>query len=527
MEASQTGSTQQRNGDQPVSFRERQGSSTTKRKMTWKERLLKKDDTFTKYVESTTAHGVVRIFTGKSIIRRLFWLVIVLTAAGGCLYNISDRIRYLISSPTSTTVSITRQSELTFPAVTVCNLNFFRRSVLDERNLTDLVQSAIILQDSLGLEGCDSFVDSFSTTEVYTPLRETTYEELTQVARNILEDFIIDCYFAGEQCNVSESFDPVFTSLGLCYTFNAGRHGKSIMKSSGTGQRHGLQVMINVDQLDYSVPLDAGVKVAIHPQSEPSLPDDQGIGIPTGRNAFISVREKRIQDQTGRGCNSETDVSNLNFLQGEYAVYTEAACLVDCLHSSIADDCGCIAARSFYVPDNSTYSTLPNCTLESVCCIVDELLIPDVCNCPAACSSVLYESSLSYSYFPADHVSISLGSLFNSSPAIFPSNLLQMNVYFETLNIETQTTNNAYSFVALLSDIGGQLGLFLGVSVISIMEFATWLVDEIKNRFLGVNEQKVKKMCCTCPCCKHFLSQTKPASFASDTSCEKDSSTAL
>ena len=29
---------------------------------------------------------------------------------------------------------------------------------------------------------------------------------------------------------------------------------------------------------------------------------------------------------------------------------------------------------------------------------------------------------------------------------------------------------------------GGQLGLFLDVSAISVMEFGTWVVDEIKNQ---------------------------------------------
>lgn len=72
--------------------------------------MLKKDDAvFREYIENTTTHGVVRIFSDKSLIRRLFWLLIVLGASVGCLYNCIDRIRFLVSEPTSTTISIRRE----------------------------------------------------------------------------------------------------------------------------------------------------------------------------------------------------------------------------------------------------------------------------------------------------------------------------------------------------------------------------------------------------------------------------------
>lgn len=336
------------------------------------------------------------------------------------------------------------------------------------------------------------------------PAAEVDYEELTFGARNVLEKFIVDCYFAGRKCNVTEMFEPVFTSLGICYTFNSGRL-KELAVASGTGQRQGLVLFVNVQQNFYSLPNDAGVKIAIHPQSEPPLPDDQGIGIPTGRNAFISIRERRVEDKTGQNCNSKAETSGLNFLQREYTKYSESACLVDCIQTSIADNCDCVAARSFYSPDLSEYTSLHKCTLEDICCVMDELLLPSNCTCSAACSAITYESSVSYSYFPAEYLSQLFGRRFNVSPTIFPTNLLVANVYFETLNVQSETTSNAYSFIALLSDIGGQLGLFLGVSVISIMEFGTWIVDEIKDCIFGTSEKKDlkrKKPCCSC-CITH------------------------
>ena len=63
-----------------------------------------------------------------------------------------------------------------------------------------------------------------------------------------------DCYFAGEPCgNLTEVFKPVFTNLGVCYTFNSGLV-KPLLQSKGTGQRQGLLLVVNVDQTDYATP---------------------------------------------------------------------------------------------------------------------------------------------------------------------------------------------------------------------------------------------------------------------------------
>ena len=87
------------------------------------------------------------------------------------------------------------------------------------------------------------------------------------------------------------------------------------------------------------------------------------------------------------------------------------------------------------------------------------------------------------------------------------ANLLSVNVYFETLNIETQTTKDANGAVALLSDIGGQLGLFMRVSVISIMEFATWIIDEVKHRVFGKGLSETS----ICSCCKRMKVEEREA----------------
>ena len=101
-------------------------------KRTFRQRLLRRDTRrFTKYIKSTSTHGVVYIFVGKSKIRRLFWSVIILTATIGCLYNVVNRIVFLANQPTSTTVGVVQPEAVDFPAVTLCNLNLIKKSYLN------------------------------------------------------------------------------------------------------------------------------------------------------------------------------------------------------------------------------------------------------------------------------------------------------------------------------------------------------------------------------------------------------------
>ena len=203
--------------------------------------------------------------------------------------------------------------------------------------------------------------------------------------------------------------------------------------------------MVNVNQSDYAIAIDAEVQVAVHKQSEPPSVDDEGIAVPTGMRALIGIKERRVQDQTRQNCTYPEDLSNLNFLQGEYSTYSESACLMDCIHSSMADNCECIGARSFYSPDTPRYSQLLNCTLAKACCIFNELFFPSECSCPVACLSVSYDISVSYSNFPARHLFPLTASVTGMPVKSISTNILYITAFFETLNVETQTTRSVFS----------------------------------------------------------------------------------
>ncbi|KAK6047062.1 hypothetical protein COOONC_15434 [Cooperia oncophora] len=53
----------------------------------------------------------------------------------------------------------------------------------------------------------------------------------------------------------------------------------------------------------------------------------------------------------------------------------------------------------------------------------------------------------------------------------YRKNTLLVEIYYERMNFQVLTESPAYTLVNMVSDAGGQVGLFLGMSIISVIEY--------------------------------------------------------
>ena len=338
-------------------------------KPTFTERLCTNDSRhFRKYIENTTTHGVVRIFTGKSKLRRLFWAIVFISALGLCLAVISERISYLAHDPTMTTITQkVNQNGISFPSVTICNVNPFKRSVLESMVDKSMLSVLINLFVDPGTESCYN-----ETVKDYLKKSNLSHRQIQYRARHQAKDLIVDCTFAGKECNHT-NFSEVLTRLGYCYTFNSG----ALLKSEGIGVRYGLFLRLNIEQEEYlESPLgfNAGVMVAIHHHNHPPVPDDIGIAVPPGKNAFIGLRQINVSDISSvskkeKRCRDVEDNSDFNFLREKFQ-YSSFACLVDCFFTNITKECNCIETGINTPPPQSPFRHFPDCSSVHLCCVL-------------------------------------------------------------------------------------------------------------------------------------------------------------
>ena len=450
--------------------------SCTKGKQTFR-RFVHTDPYFKKWAEKSTIHGVEHVFIGQSFIRRSLWSLVFLGALIGCFYGIIDRSIIFSHQPTATTVTVEKnENGLPFPAVTICNLNPVQKSYADERNISDTLR--FLLNADLAL--LSGLPASFQQEECYDILNKTKGVQSNLTIYDIYKEgvipsttFIQSCIFGnGNDCR--SDLQLVLTTSGPCYTFN-GYHNEPDKIVKSTGFRYGLRMIINISQSEYiqSDNGDAGIKVVLHNRSKVPDPDASGIAIPPGQHAYVAIYPERLVSCPELlECASEH--TSLEFFpQRKYSL---SACRINEYYKRSLETCGCT--------DIASVST-QNCTLNSSCCLAEALMTTEqALNCLPGCDEFVYKPSVSYSKYPSIVLAKDISSFFmNENPEVIESNILALNVYFGSLHTTLSKTEFTYGFTALTADIGGLFALFIGASIISLIEIIFLFFDEIKRIF--------------------------------------------
>nr|KAF6277027.1 acid sensing ion channel subunit 3 [Myotis myotis] len=113
------------------------------------------------------------------------------------------------------------------------------------------------------------------------------------------------------------------------------------------------------------------------------------------------------------------------------------------------------------------------------------MLRKDSCVCPNPCAITRYAKELSMVRMPSRAAARYLARKYNRSEAYIAENVLVLDIFFEALNYETVEQKKAYEVSELLGDIGGQMGLFIGASLLTILEILDYLCEVFLDRVLG------------------------------------------
>lgn len=333
----------------------------------------------------------------------------------------------------------------------------------------------------------------FLKSEQMAVLMATKKERLLSTIGHLFEDMVLSCTYRGVPCRNFTSF--VWKSFwhykyGNCYTFNSGKTSSGsnarVLKSNKPGPSHGLNLELNIEQEDYIGVLapEAGIRMDISTQGEMPFPLERGVSLAPGYATMIGLRKEMISREDpfeNKRClkTISSDESNL-YTKHFGAVYSATACKDSCLAYNQLKECGCMEYR---FPGSSSYG---------ICSVTDKLTSKCLSkvqkkfrenklnctdSCPPPCREEGFKMSTSFAIWPSERFEpIYTEELKNKKKLVSKDgshrkNVCKLQVFYEELNLEVITERRSYEVEDFVSDIGGQLGLWIGFSVLTVAEF--------------------------------------------------------
>ncbi|XP_078610802.1 epithelial sodium channel subunit gamma-like [Branchiostoma floridae x Branchiostoma japonicum] len=493
--------------------------------------------TLREYGENTSAHGIPRAVTTKSLPRRLFWTCLFLASFSYFCSQAYDLVNKYLDYPVTTDIKI-EWSELEFPAVTICNANPLRFSELRKLGHEGFQNAGFIpkpdrtpqnnqgnaINNNAAAAGgrpqqeqpttvppttttrtetttpgdyedyedydydYDDHHEDFKTANTFMGLIANMNSTTRQAIGHQARDFIQECQFDGRACSPKNFSVFTDSTYGNCFTFNKANGNTAPQRSTSAGPLNGLSLILYIQQEEYipSLTEKAGARVVVHSPDRWPFPEFEGFDASPGFLTSAGLRLTSITRLGGR----YGDCTNGNGYELLYGgAYTQANCLVTCHQQHMVSVCGC-ADPSLKAPVNTAFCDSVTTTVECTNRVKREIatgVLP--CTCPASCSDKVYGKAIGLAEWPADsylsHVLNKLMTKRGRRPGAgilgntdsFKRNLLKLNIYYEALNYEQISESPGYEEESLLGDLGGQLGLWVGMSLLSAMEVVEIFAD--------------------------------------------------
>ncbi|KFQ96350.1 Acid-sensing ion channel 1 [Nipponia nippon] len=448
------------------------------------------------FASSSTLHGLSHIFSYERLsLKRVVWALCFMGSLALLTLVCTNRIQYYFLYPHVTKLDEVAATRLTFPAVTFCNLNEFRFSRVTKNDLYHAGELLALLNNRYEIPDTQTadekqleILQDKANFRNFKPKPFNMLEFYDRAGHDIRE-MLLSCFFRGEQCT-PEDFKVVFTRYGKCYTFNAGQDGKPRLITMKGGTGNGLEIMLDIQQQEkfwsLLTPLlsaadetsfEAGIKVQIHSQDEPPLIDQLGFGVAPGFQTFVSCQEQRLIYLPPPWGDCKAVAGDSEF----YDTYSITACRIDCETRYLVENCNC---RMVHMPGDAPYCT-PEQYKECADPALDFLVEKDneYCVCEMPCNVTRYGKELSMVKIPSKASAKYLAKKYNKSEQYIGENILVLDIFFEALNYETIEQKKAYEVAGLLGgDIGGQMGLFIGASILTVLELFDYAYEVIKHR---------------------------------------------
>lgn len=242
------------------------------------------------------------------------------------------------------------------------------------------------------------------------------------------------------------------------------------------------------------------MRIVIHPFNTMPFAVQMGKSLKPGEDTYIGIRMMNVT-RLGKPYGNCGDNGQFSSLYGYR--YTVEGCINTCLSRAVFVKCGCYIdiEPELYNPKWAAESK-PCESEDQMKCYIRLRYRLEVgklnCHCNEACNTIEYNIEMSHNTWPDVSLWYELvdvvcerdaeacsalkkagGHTDEQKKTVLQENFLRVHVYFQDLNYQIMEEKPEYELEQFLSDIGGTMGLWVGASVMTVMElfyFVIWLL---------------------------------------------------
>lgn len=442
------------------------------------------------FLKRSSVYALSQVGNSATPLRKAFWICILIIGIIGSVAEIGQFLSSYLTYPIVVSTDLIREDFLEFPAVTICNMNSVRQEYLS------CIKQKLNYQECVFGQKSEFYASSNSNEPVCDEAllilsRNTTEGELWKslyIAQNYRsrvayghqpEDFIVSCRFGDKTCSEQDFKLSASFNYGNCYTFNAVKDTNYLLVKE-LGPVGGLELELDVEASKYTeYTQGAGVKIQIHnPHQEHNI-EYEGFNLSPGFLTYIGLSKHgsiRLPSPYKDHCRQYEKNDSQKF------------CYDRCANAIVYDLCSCNLDKHIKEGKQRCDLTEPSV----LCCLLKLRNVGrDVCNCPLPCEEIVYPFQISSivwpsrAYFRANsfdflHTGDGKGKILSYDDV--RETRLKVTVFFSTLDYTVHKQSPMYQSSEVLSQIGSQVGLWLGLSLVAVFECIENIIGLCRNR---------------------------------------------
>ena len=454
----------------------------------------KEDNGVESYPQQSTCHGL-RYISDTTIAapRRRVWLFLYIVSVGWYLYFTISAFLLFFAFPVTSNTEIIYVAAMDFPVVTICATAVLKQSYYEQSvangsitaftSLMDFVRQQVALQ-KIQLD-IDGDLNRMTERDLYNALGATDFNAIyvqfvkSQVdndyeyhyqnggftTKDIMVSNGTKCAlepnlssFTDIECNTIRSY--YHTELNLvCHTISFSRNGAPV---KSTLRKANIVFEMKMPEKSIKYSYNARFHISIHDERDyPTKNKFKWISQKSNYFHFsLKVTNVTTLPWPHGNCEdtlAETYKRNLK----SFPFYNRNVCRMECEAESMKRQCGCTLQGYPF------RSEVPACKVGGNACTHSITESAECLLCEKTCDTVEYE---------VDQVSQSYELLYDR---------IIVDLVFKELAFTEIRQSAAYPAASLFGDVGGQLGLFIGASLLTLVEMCDLAIVTLCKKWGG------------------------------------------